>query len=252
MRTAVRRLGPVLAALAAAIMLLAPPPAAAAGRYDPRLRFRALRTAHFTIYYHQGGSAMARRLAVVAEQVRTDLAARTGLRAPGHTHVVLVDQSDVANGWSTPVPYNLIEVAATAPPPSSFLGHHDDWLRIVFAHEFAHILHLDQVGGVMKGLRWTLGRSPASFPNLFVPQWQVEGFATWAESAVTGLGRAGARLTVPAAGWWHGRPATRRTSRAGSSTSASRRASHRRRSGTSPGTRREGFRFWAGPPTERS
>jgi hypothetical protein len=173
-------------------MLLAPPPAAAAGRYDPRLRFRALRTAHFTIYYHQDGSAMARRLAAVAEQVRTDLAARTGLRAPGHTHVVLVDQSDVANGWSTPVPYNLIEVAAIAPPPSSFLGHHDDWLRMVFAHEFAHILHLDQVGGVMKGLRWTLGRNPASFPNLFVPQWQVEGFATWAESAVTGLGRAGA------------------------------------------------------------
>jgi Tol biopolymer transport system component len=170
-------------------MLLAPPPAAGAGRYDPRLHFRTLRTAHFTIYYHQGGSAMARRLAVVAEQVRTDLAARTGLKAPAHTHVVLVDQSDIANGWSTPVPYNLIELAAIAPPPSSFLGHHDDWLRIVFTHEFAHILHLDQVGGVMKGLRWTLGRNPASFPNLFVPQWEVEGFATWAESAVTGFGR---------------------------------------------------------------
>jgi hypothetical protein len=179
----------VLAALATAVLLLASLPAAAAGRYDPKLRFRTLRTAHFTIYYHQGGAATARRLAVVAEAVRTDLAARTGLRPPGHTHVVLVDQSDVANGWSTPVPYNLIELAAIPPAPSSFLGYHDDWLRIVFAHEFAHVLHLDQVGGVMKGLRWTLGRNPASFPNLFVPQWQVEGFATWAESAVTGLGR---------------------------------------------------------------
>ena len=41
----------------------------------------------------------------------------------------------------------------------------------------------------MKGARWILGRNPATFPNLFVPQWQVEGIATWAESAVTGLGR---------------------------------------------------------------
>jgi Tol biopolymer transport system component len=161
----------------------------AAGRYDARLRFRVLRTAHFTIYYHQGESAMAQRLALIAESVRTDLAGRTGLDGPSHTHVVLVDQSDIANGWSTPVPYNLIEVAAIPPPPSSFLGNHDDWLRIVFAHEYAHVLHLDRTGGVMKGLRWILGRGPATFPNLFVPEWQVEGFATWSESAVTGFGR---------------------------------------------------------------
>jgi hypothetical protein len=172
-----------------AAFLLAATTGFAAGRYDPRLRFRVLRTAHFTIYYHQGESGMAQRLAVIAESVRADLAARTALDAPSQTHVVLVDQSDIANGWSTPVPYNLIEVAAIPPPPSSFLGNHDDWLRMVFAHEYAHILHLDRTGGVMKGVRWILGRSPATFPNLFVPEWQVEGFATWAESAVTGLGR---------------------------------------------------------------
>jgi hypothetical protein len=172
-----------------AAALLAAADSIAAGRYDPRLRFRALRTTHFTIYFHQGGDGAAQRLAVIAERVRADLSARTGLEAPPHVHVVLVDQSDIANGWSTPVPYNLIEIAAIPPPPSTFLGHHDDWLRIVFTHEYAHILHLDLVGGVMKGLRWVLGRSPATFPNLFVPQWQIEGFATWAESAVTGFGR---------------------------------------------------------------
>jgi hypothetical protein len=161
----------------------------AAGRYDAKLRFRVLRTTHFTIYYHQGGADMARRLASIAERVRSDLTGRTGLDAPSHAHVVLVDQSDIANGWSTPVPYNLIEVAAIPPPPSTFLGHHDDWLRIVFTHEYAHVFHLDRTGGVMQGVRWVLGRNPATFPNLFVPQWQVEGIATWAESALTGFGR---------------------------------------------------------------
>jgi hypothetical protein len=185
----VKSISTLLTALCSAAFILAATQAAAAGRYDARLRFRVLRTTHFTIYYHQGEAGLAQRLAVIAERLRTDLAARTGLDAPSHTHVVLVDQSDVANGWSTPVPYNLIEVAAIPPPPSSFLGHHDDWLRMVLAHEYAHVFHLDRVGGVMKGLRWILGRSPATFPNLFVPQWQVEGFATWAESALTGVGR---------------------------------------------------------------
>ena len=179
----------VLTALWLAAFLYSASLGFAAGRYDASLRFRVLRTPHFTIYYHQGEADMARRLAVIAERVRGDLAGRTGLDAPSHTHVVLVDQSDIANGWSTPVPYNLIEVAAISPPPSSFLGHHDDWLRIVFTHEYAHVVHLDRTGGLMKGARWILGRNPATFPGLFVPQWQVEGIATWAESAVTGLGR---------------------------------------------------------------
>jgi hypothetical protein len=162
--------------------------ATAADRYDPRLKFRTLSTTRFDIYFHQGEEPLARRLAAIAEEVAGRLASQLG-RPAGRVHVILVDQTDVSNGWATPVPYNLIEIAAIPPPPSTFLGHHDDWLRIVLTHEYAHILHLDRVGGVMTGLRWVLGRSPATFPNLFVPQWQVEGFATWAESAVTGFGR---------------------------------------------------------------
>lgn len=184
--TRTRRL---LAAACAVLLVAAFAGQADAGRYHPRLRFQALQTPHFTIYYHQGGAEQARRLASVAEDVRRDLARRTTLEPPAHVHVVLVDQSDVANGWSTPVPYNLIEIAAVPPSPSSTLGNQDDWLRTVFAHEFAHVLHLDRVGGVMKGLRWLLGRHPATFPNLYVPEWQVEGFATWAEGAATGYGR---------------------------------------------------------------
>ncbi|HNV02226.1 MAG TPA: BamA/TamA family outer membrane protein [Vicinamibacterales bacterium] len=177
------------AAVCAAAALLAAAGQASAGRYHPRLKFQVLRTPHFTIYYHQGEAELARRLAAIAEDVRRDLPSRTALEPPPHVHVVLVDQSDVANGWSTPVPYDLIEVAAAPAAPSSFLGHQDDWLRTVFTHEFAHILHLDRVGGAMKALRRALGRHPATFPNLFLPEWQIEGFATWAEGAASGFGR---------------------------------------------------------------
>jgi len=180
----------VVGLVAALVLALcaATPPADAASRYDSRLRFRTLRTTHFTIHFHQGEEAHARRLAGLAEQVRTDLATQFGLKAPRHTHVVLVDQTDSANGWSTPLPYNFIEITLTPPPPGSYLGYHDDWLRLVFTHEYAHTLHLDQVGGWMRPLRWLLGRHQVSFPNLFVPTWQIEGLATYAES-LGGLGR---------------------------------------------------------------
>lgn len=161
----------------------------AATRYDPRLRFRVLRTPHFSIYYHQGEDDLARRLAEIAEEVRSDLSRRLDLPAPKRTHVVLVDQTDVSNGWATPLPYDTIEITAAQPPPSSFIGNHDDWLRLVFIHEYTHTMYFDRVGGIMRAVRWTFGRAPLSFPNLFVPVWQVEGLATWAESATTGLGR---------------------------------------------------------------
>jgi len=41
----------------------------AATRYDPRLRFRTIRTAHFDIHSHQREEPMARRLAAIAERV---------------------------------------------------------------------------------------------------------------------------------------------------------------------------------------
>jgi hypothetical protein len=164
-------------------------------RYDARLHFRVIHTDHFVIYYHQGEERIANRLAGMVEAVRRDVAAQLALDAPNQTHVVLVNQTDVSNGWSTPVPYNTIEIAATPPPLTSLLANDDDWLRLVFVHEYTHIVQLDRVGGWMRIVRGTLGRNPFSFPNLFLPAWQVEGVATYAESALTGRGRVGAAET---------------------------------------------------------
>jgi hypothetical protein len=105
----------VLAGAAAlAFLLLFCPPLSAANRYDPRLRFRTIATPHFTIYFHQGEQGLARRLARLAEEVAERL--RRELGGPtGRVHVILVDQSDLSNGWATPTPYNLIEMTAAAP-----------------------------------------------------------------------------------------------------------------------------------------
>lgn len=163
-------------------------PAFASERYDPRLKFRTIATLNFDIHFHQGEDSQARRLAAIAEQVASELEPRFG-RPRGRVHVILVNQDDASNGWATPFPINVIEIVGAAPSAASLIGNTDDWLRLVFTHEYTHILHLDRSRGIFGGLRRVFGRHPALMPNIFVPPWQIEGLATYAESAVTGRGR---------------------------------------------------------------
>ncbi len=160
----------------------------AGGRYDPRLRFRTISTARFDIHFHQGEERLAARLAGIVEEVAGDVDRHLG--APrGRVHVVLVDQSDQSNGWATVFPYNLIELAAVPPASRGTIGNTSDWLRLVFTHEYTHIVHLEKSRGWLGGLSRVFGRVPLLHPNQFLPGWQVEGIATFEESRLTGEGR---------------------------------------------------------------
>jgi len=184
------RTGRMRARTAALVLLLA---GAAAGHasgaslFDPTLRFRSLPTEHFVIYFHQGEDALAQRLARIAEDAWRALERPMGLTPPRRTRVVLADQTEQFNGYATPVPYNTIVLYAVTPSGSS--SDFDDWLRLVFTHEFTHIVHLDRSEGWARVARGIFGRAPYAFPNLFLPPWQVEGLATYEESAITGEGR---------------------------------------------------------------
>lgn len=175
-----------LAGIACALLLLASS-AAGATRYDPRLRFRTITSERFDIHFHQGLEDQARRLAGIAEEVAARLDRTLG-RPAGRVQVILVDQSDLANGWATPLPYNVMEIAAASPPGESLIGNVEDWLRLVFTHEYTHIVHLSRAGGWIGGLRRVFGRMPLLFPNQFLPLWQIEGLATLQESG-GGTGR---------------------------------------------------------------
>jgi hypothetical protein len=172
-----------------ALVVLWAADASGATLLDPALRFQVLTTAHFTIYFHQGEDALARRLAGIAEEIWMRMPGQLGLTPPRHTHVLLVDQTDLANGWATPLPYNTILVTAAAPAGVDQIGRVEDWLELVFTHEFTHIVHLDRSAGWARPFRAVFGRLPIAFPNLFLPVWQIEGLAAWEESRVTGEGR---------------------------------------------------------------
>ena len=186
--------------LVGVLMALALPPAdvwaqvegpLVTARYNPALRFRTIATGNFEIYFHQREEALAQRLARLVQEIAPALDARLG--APrGRVRIVLVDQTDVSNGWASIIPYNLIELAAVPPAGASEIGNTDDWLRLVFTHEYTHILHLEQSRGWLGSLRHVFGRVPLFYSNLFLPAWQIEGLATFEESAVAGHGRVNA------------------------------------------------------------
>ena len=175
--------------LMSVVLLVGAQSASGSPRFDPMFRFRVLSTDHFLIYFHQDEESLARRLAVIAEETWRNLREPLGVTPPAVTHVVLVDQSDSSNGSATPVPYNTIVVSSAWPAGSEFIGNVDDWLRVVFTHEFTHIVHLDRSIGWARLLRGIFGRTPIAFPNLFLPAWQIEGLATYQEGMMNGGGR---------------------------------------------------------------
>ena len=120
----------ISALLASAIIVCSTASGEAVTRFDPALRFRTLPTEHFVIYFHRGEDDQAQRLAVIAEETWHALQRPLGTTPPRLTHVVLADQTELANGYATPLPYDTIVIFAVRPSGSQFLF--DDWLRLAF------------------------------------------------------------------------------------------------------------------------
>jgi hypothetical protein len=184
-----RRQRTSLVAAVALLLLIVAAPLRATGLVDPLLQFRQIRTAHFVIYFHAGEEPLAARLAALVEHVRDEIGAALGTRPPLLTHVVVADQAELANGWATPFPRDIVFLNAAVPSGAETIGRTDDWLRLVFTHEYTHIVHLDRSRSWAWLARGIFGRTPAAFPNVSLPQWQIEGLATWEESAITAEGR---------------------------------------------------------------
>jgi Tol biopolymer transport system component len=164
--------GPARLLLLALLLL---PAAAGAQPHDPDYRWHTIDTPHFLVHYHQGLEALAQRAARVAERAHARLAPALGYSPAERTHLVLSDDSDVANGWATPFPYNAIHVYTVPAESGSELNDERDWLEAVITHEYVHILHLDHVGGIPATVNRIFGKIWP--PNALTPAWLIEGVA---------------------------------------------------------------------------
>ncbi len=189
-------------AVISVILLLCLSSAALAARHDTSFTFSTIETPNFSIHYHQGLEALARKAAVIAEEAHGNLTREFSWQPGEKTEMVLIDDSDFLNGFATALPYNTIYIQVVPPGIASTLGEYDDWLKVVITHEYAHIVTLDPSRGYWKVMRSIFGKpvpglDPLSQllflvtapPNSFLPRWWHEGMATWAETEYTGMGR---------------------------------------------------------------
>lgn len=173
-----------LISLAAAFALAVPVRA----QTDPSGEWRTWRTDHFRVHAHPGLRDLAIQAAREAERAYDLLAAE--LAEPrGPIDLVLHQNVDFPNGFTTIIPANRINVYAVPPAGLPDLASYDDWLRIVITHELTHVFHLDAATGVWGVLQSVFGRGPLLFPNVYQPSWVSEGLATYYESRLTRGGR---------------------------------------------------------------
>lgn len=166
-------------------MIACPKAAEAAG--DPYLEWWTIETRHFRIHYHRGLEPIANRIARMAEGIHERLVPALGWAPTQVTEVVLTDNSDSANGSATTIPYGAIRLFVTAPDDMSPLGDYDDWHNELFTHEYAHIVHMDNLTGLPALVNAILGRTVV--PNQAQPRWILEGLAVLEESRHSGGGR---------------------------------------------------------------
>jgi hypothetical protein len=163
--------------LALAICLLTAAPARAG---DPTREYFTIESDHFIVHYYAPLEDVARRIAVVAEHAHRTLAPALDHHPTTKTIIVLVDDTDSANGFAGVLPRNEINLFATAPNSFSELDDHDDWLYGLVAHEYTHVLHLDTMEGLPNIYNRVFGKTWS--PNQIMPRWVIEGVAVYEES----------------------------------------------------------------------
>lgn len=154
---------------------------------DPTRTYHTVETDHFIIYYYAPLDDVARRLAVVSERAHLTLSPALGHAPDVKTLIVLVDDTDSANGFAGVLPRNAIQVYATGPTGFNELDDHDDWLYGLVAHEYTHILHLDTMEGLPSIYNRIFGKTWS--PNQIMPRWVIEGTAVYEESKRSAGGR---------------------------------------------------------------
>src|SRR3990172_583233 len=108
-----------------------------AAEIDPSFKFSTIETAHFKVHFHQELGELGERAALIAEEAHCLLEPAFKWTPYEKTHLVLIDNTDFANGATGVLPYNFIYVYVTSPRPDMSIGQYEDWLRLVITHEYA-------------------------------------------------------------------------------------------------------------------
>jgi Tol biopolymer transport system component len=154
----------------------------------PSASWLTLETPHFELHFYPEEREFAERSAMVAERAYRLVTRYLNWEPSGRVSLLLIDQTDAANGRASSVPYNFMEAFGAVPDGMDELSDFDDFVKLLITHEFTHVAHLDTI------LSWCprlvdslLGKIYA--PNLSQPTFFIEGIAVLMESRQTTAGR---------------------------------------------------------------
>jgi len=164
---------------------------------DPRWRWRTIETENFRVHYYSRLERIARRVATIAERTHRTLARDLDWQPRRVTHLVVVDDTDYAQGITYVGAQNLIRLWVVAPEDDSTLEDFDDWLALLIIHEYTHLVHIDQARGIPTLINAIFGQ--VFHPMQFTPSWLTEGYAVHEESSQTTGGRVRSSIAVSSA-----------------------------------------------------
>lgn len=154
----------------------------------PSLKWYQVNTPHFRVLYSRGFEVQAQRVANSLEHIREAEAKSLGY-VPRKISVILQNQSAVSNGFVSILPRRS-EFYAMPTQDYNFIGT-NDWLDLLTAHEYRHIVQYQHATrGFNRLVYYLFGSiSLAGMAQVAAPSWFLEGDAIATETAFTPSGR---------------------------------------------------------------
>lgn len=193
------------AALAATVWIGGAAAASAAPLFEPGIDWQTLETEHFRIYYPLELAEKAKQVASITEDAYARLTPFMQVKPRGITEVVISDGYDELNSMAISSPHRAVWLWQTPPNPDEgmWIGRYDQWMRLLFVHEFTHVLQFEHTSPIATNINQAGGGLLFSvFPQLPIditlnlpdlltnaPAFFTEGLAVYTESTFTPGGR---------------------------------------------------------------
>jgi len=155
---------------------------------SPFWEWRTLVSDHFRMTFPKELEATARKAVDYLEEAHRLLAPALQWEPRFRVQVLLVDNTDSANGMAMAVQRFGMVLYATPPESYFSTSYADDWLKLLCFHEYTHILNLDPTRGPIYQA-WRLLNGDTFLPNSLWAPWMLEGLATFSETRLTSAGR---------------------------------------------------------------
>lgn len=179
--------------------------AGASPLFEPDSTWTTLETPHFRIYYTEKLAHKAKQIAAIAEDAHKLLVPYMEVEPGGPTEVIISDGYDELNSLAHSSPHRAVWLWQTPPNPDEgmYIGRYDQWMRLLFIHEYTHILQFEHMPWLVNQANTALGglllsgmptlpiEITLNLPDLLSnpPSFFTEGLAVYTESTFTPGGR---------------------------------------------------------------